>query len=153
MSPFLSSDFVSCTCTLEVTLHSAAFNVFRLCFKYDALSKTAPYVCFPHIQISNICSLLVITYTFGQQRQSTDWEGERLERGELPGCFFFSFSLSMYGWLITWCCRREALVLKNTGRSATKRVFPLLFQNNWNLIQREFGTLLLPGKQIIYRET
>lgn len=102
MSPFLSSDFVSCTCTLEVTLHSAAFNVFRLCFKCDAVSKTAPYVCFPHIRISNICSLLVITYTFGQQRQSTDWEGERLERGELLGFFssFFPENVWMINYLV-----------------------------------------------------
>lgn len=97
-APFFP-DFVSRTCTLEVTLHSATFNVFRLCFKYDTVSKTEPYVCFPHIRISNICSLLVITYTFGQQ--STDWEGERLEQGERGFFSFFVFFLK-HVWMINY---------------------------------------------------
>ena len=33
ISPFLFYNFVSRTCTLEVTLHSASFFLFRLCFK------------------------------------------------------------------------------------------------------------------------
>lgn len=134
---FLFYNFISCTCTLEVTLHSAFFFLLSLCFKYNTISKTMPYVYFPYFWICNIFSLVLITYTFGQQRQSTDWEsGAR----RVADVFFF---LNMYGWLITWSCWRKVLVLKNPERNHHKTsVFPLLYWNKWNLIKRETRTFL-----------
>lgn len=66
-------------------------------------SNTAPiqrlcHMCFPHIRISNIWSLVVITYTFGKQRQSTDWEGER-EAGARKAAGFFLKHVWMINYL------------------------------------------------------
>lgn len=101
-SPFLFYNFVSCTCTLEVTLHSVAFFLFRLCFKYNSISKTMPYVYFPHFRIRNIFSLVVISQTFGQQRQSTHWESGVRRDADLKKKK--TKKKNMYGWLITWSC-------------------------------------------------
>lgn len=131
ISPFLFYNFVSCTCTLEVTFHSASFFLFRLCFKYNTISKTMPYVYFPHFRIRNIFSLVVITYTFGQQRQSTDWEsGARRVADFLK-----------HVWMINYLeLLEESTSFKEHREKLPQNECFLSYWNNWNLIKRETRT-------------
>lgn len=121
ISPFLFYNFVSSTCTLEVALHSVAFFLFRLCFKYNVISKTMPYVYFPHFRIRNIFSLVVITQTFGQQRQSTDWESGVRRDADLK-------KKKKHRWMINYLeLLEENSSFKERTRHKTS-VFPLLLK-------------------------
>lgn len=56
----------------------------------------------------------------------------------------------MYGWLITWTSWEKIVDFKEHRESHRKTsVFPILHQNNWNVIKREAEAIFCLGQQNI----
>lgn len=60
----------------------------------------------------------------------------------------------MYGWLITWTSWEKIVDFKEHRESHRKTgVFPILHQNNWNVIKREAEAFFCLGQQNITRRS